>query len=233
MRVFHDSEKNRWELKLTLGAAKRVFDETGVDLLNPTKIGPDGRTVLQKLVTGDLLVGGVVFAMIGDQIRQRQLDESEVYEAFDAATITAMRDAFFAELSDFFIARGRDYLAKALEEESVRTPKSSTRRSRRLPGRLERNCATCWTRKLSRLPRLDVRRVVRLRRSGERTRLRTRRAPVRRRRERARRRPERGQLQPASRRGNGDSRRYGRVRSPNARLKRKRRRFIGDAFSRR
>lgn len=117
MRVFHDSDKNRWELKLTLGAAKRVFDETGVDLLNPTKIGPDGRTVLQKLVSGDLLVGGVVFAMIGEQIRERKLDENEVYEAFDAATITAMCDAFFAELNDFFIARGRDYLAKALEEE--------------------------------------------------------------------------------------------------------------------
>ena len=117
MRVFHDSDRNRWELKLTLGAAKRVFDETGVDLLNPTKIGTDGRTVLQKLVTGDLLVGGVVFAMIGDQIRERKLDEKEVYDAFDAATITAMCDAFFAELRDFFIARGREYLAKALEEE--------------------------------------------------------------------------------------------------------------------
>ena len=29
MRLFHDSDRNRWELKLTLGAAKRVFDETG------------------------------------------------------------------------------------------------------------------------------------------------------------------------------------------------------------
>ena len=55
--------------------------------------------------------------MIGEQIRERKLDENEVYEAFDAATITAMCDAFFAELNDFFIARGRDYLAKALEEE--------------------------------------------------------------------------------------------------------------------
>lgn len=94
MRVFHDSDRNRWELKLTLGAAKRVFDETGVDLLNPTKIGTDGRTVLQKLVTGDLLVGGVVFAMIGDQIRERKLDEKEVYDAFDAATITATSTPF-------------------------------------------------------------------------------------------------------------------------------------------
>jgi len=230
MRVFHDSDRNRWELKLTLGAAKRVFDETGVDLLNPTKIGTDGRAVLQKLVTGDLLVGGVVFAMIGDQIRERKLDKKEVYDAFDAATITATSTPFWRSCA-IFLSLAVASISRKRSKKSVRTPKPSTKRSRRRPGRLERNCATCRTRKPFRFSRANVRRIMRLRRGGERTRLRARRAPLRRRRERARRRAKRRQLQSVLRRGNGrrGRRRYERVHSPNARLE-KRRRSNGDAF---
>ncbi|MBQ6828418.1 MAG: hypothetical protein IJO46_10435 [Thermoguttaceae bacterium] len=105
MRYFHDSERNQWELTLNLGAAKRVYDALGVDLLNPSQESDDGRAITIRLAFDDFLLGRVVAEMIAPQAKARQLSRDELDALFDARTLAAAEKAFFAEWRDFFTQR--------------------------------------------------------------------------------------------------------------------------------
>lgn len=115
MRYFHDSERNQWELTLNLGAAKRVYDALGVDLLNPSQESDDGRAITIRLAFDDFLLGRVVAEMIAPQAKARQLSRDELDALFDARTLAAAEKAFFAEWRDFFTQRGKTWASKAVE----------------------------------------------------------------------------------------------------------------------
>ncbi|MBP3531641.1 MAG: hypothetical protein J6K25_10750 [Thermoguttaceae bacterium] len=114
MRYFHDSERNQWELTLNLGAAKRVYDALGVDLLNPSQESDDGRAITIRLAFDDFLLGRVVAEMIAPQAKARQLSRDELDALFDARTLAAAEKAFFAEWRDFFTQRGKTWASKAV-----------------------------------------------------------------------------------------------------------------------
>lgn len=115
MQYFHDSERNQWELTLNLGAAKRVYDALGVDLLNPSQESDDGRAMTIRLAFDDFLLGRVVAEMIAPQAEARHISREELDALFDARTFAAAEKAFFAEWRDFFTQRGKTWAAKAVE----------------------------------------------------------------------------------------------------------------------
>ena len=115
MQAFHDSERNRWELALNLGAAKRVYDALGVDLLNPAQPTDDGRALTVRLAFDDFLLGRVVVEMIAPQAEARHVSREELDALFDARTLAAAEKAFFDEWRDFFTQRGKTWASRAIE----------------------------------------------------------------------------------------------------------------------
>jgi hypothetical protein len=115
MQAFHDSERNRWELALNLGAAKRVYDALGVDLLNPAQPTDDGRALTVRLAFDDFLLGRVVVEMIAPQAEARHVSREELDALFDARTLAAAEKAFFDEWRDFFTQRGKTWGSGAIE----------------------------------------------------------------------------------------------------------------------
>lgn len=114
MTTFHDTRGRAWDLRLTIGTARRVQDATGVNLLEPEVGDPP---LLTRLGTDEMLLARVICAMLGDQFERYDLDEAAVYDAFDGKTILAAQDAFYEELIDFFRQRGRATRASAVERQ--------------------------------------------------------------------------------------------------------------------
>lgn len=117
MRYFHDSERNKWEINLTLKTAKRVYDALNVDLFQPVRFDENGRTLSERLMNDDLLLGEVVIALIGEQIEARKMTCDEVREAIGAAQFPEIQEAFFEEYSDFFKLRQKQFLADAIRRD--------------------------------------------------------------------------------------------------------------------
>ena len=115
MRYFHDKDHNRWALELNLGAAKRVYDALGVDLLNPAFVCDNGQTVSARLCYDDLLLGRVVLEMIAPQAEAVRVSRDELEANFDAKTLCDAEGAFFDEWRDFFTQRGKTWASKAVE----------------------------------------------------------------------------------------------------------------------
>lgn len=103
MRKFKDTQDREWYIKLTLGSAKRVLDETGQDLLNVT--GDEGS--LMTLLEQDILMGSVIACLLGPQFEERGMGADDVEDTFDGPTLLKSQKAFMEEWADFSKGRGR------------------------------------------------------------------------------------------------------------------------------
>ena len=109
MRIFSDASGRDWQIALTLGSAARVKDALSVDLLQPESGDPP---LLTRLGTDELLLGEVICCLLGDQFEKHKVTAEEVSDSFDGKTLLAAQSAFYEELIDFFLNRGRGDRAK-------------------------------------------------------------------------------------------------------------------------
>ena len=119
MREFKDAVGRTWELAVTIGAAKRIKDKLGVDLLqlNLPAEGDD-RPILTRLGMDELLLGEIICCLIGEaQFEKQDVTADQVVDAFDGKTVLAAQKAFYEELLDFFRQRGRKFMATAIEKQ--------------------------------------------------------------------------------------------------------------------
>ncbi len=115
MKTFTDAAGRTWRIALTLGAAMRVKDALGIDLLQPEQASEDDPTpVLTRLGTDEILLGEVICCLLADQFEANRVTEQDVRDAFDGKTLLAAQQAFYEELIDFFQSRGRSDRAKAV-----------------------------------------------------------------------------------------------------------------------
>jgi len=119
MKTFKDAADRTWELSVTIGAAKRIKDTLGVDLLQLDKPAEgDQRPILTRLGMDELLLAEVILCIIGEeQFAKHDITPEQVVDAFDGKTILKAQTAFYEELIDFFRQRGREYLAKAIQKQ--------------------------------------------------------------------------------------------------------------------
>jgi len=111
MRTFNDAAGREWNLALTIGSASRVRDVLSIDLLQPEAGDPP---LLTRLGTDELLLGEVICCLLADQFEKHKVTEEQVRDAFDGKTLLAAQKAFYEELIDFFLNRGRADRAKAV-----------------------------------------------------------------------------------------------------------------------
>jgi len=109
MRTFSDATGHDWQIALTLGSAARVKDALSVDLLQPEAGDPP---LLTRLGTDELLLGEVICCLLADQFEKHKVTAEEVSNSFDGKTLLAAQSAFYEELIDFFLNRGRADRAK-------------------------------------------------------------------------------------------------------------------------
>lgn len=115
MKTFTDKKDRVWKINLTLGAAKRVFDATGFNLLDPTSNTEMEVPIAVRLLLDDLFFGKVIAELIKPQCAANNVKESEIYDVFDAETLKKAQDAFQEEYSSFFEQRGNVAFAKTIE----------------------------------------------------------------------------------------------------------------------
>ena len=114
MKTFKDNANHSWEITLTIGAAIKVKDRLGVDLLQPEVGDPP---LLTRLGTDEMLLAQVIGTLLESQFESHQVDETYIYDSFDGPTFARAHEAFYKELIDFFQSRGRKDRATAVEKQ--------------------------------------------------------------------------------------------------------------------
>lgn len=106
MRTFKDSEGREWPIALNIGAAKRVKDALGVDLLDPG--------CLRTLAADPYTVANVLYVACEAKAKERSLSDEQFGEALRGDVIDQATDALLDELVDFFPKRQREALTALL-----------------------------------------------------------------------------------------------------------------------
>lgn len=102
------------EIKITIGAARRVQEKLNVDLLNPA-FEIDGATVAAKLLYSDLFLVSVITAIVEPQLVKADIDPREWEENLDGDALADLEKEFWTAYERFFTRRGKVWAAKALE----------------------------------------------------------------------------------------------------------------------
>jgi len=118
MKTFKDSAGQEWTINITLGAARRVKEECGINLLAlDEEVAEEGTSVLAILGTDELLLGGVIAEILRPQFAERGTTAEEVIENFTPEVVLASTNAFFEALIHFFRTTGREDKATAVEKQ--------------------------------------------------------------------------------------------------------------------
>lgn len=110
MAKFKDHTGHEWRLLLTYGSAKRVKEETNVNLA----LAGAGATEWVDALFGDpgKLVG-VLWELCAEQARVANVTPEQFGERFDGATLDAAGNALMEAVADFF---PRSRIAQAIRE---------------------------------------------------------------------------------------------------------------------
>lgn len=111
MHSFVDGAGRTWTLSLNLGAVKRVHGLAGINLVALSDGDPP---LLTRLGTEVILLCDVIFALLKPQADAAGVSDEEFGASLGGDAILAAQQAFYEELTDFFLSLGRSDLAKAL-----------------------------------------------------------------------------------------------------------------------
>jgi len=114
MHIFKDNAGRDWSLSLTIGNAMMVKERLGIDLLQPEVGDPP---LLTRLGTDEILLAQVIAALLESQFELHKVDAKQIYQCFDGPTFARAHEAFYEELIDFFLSRGRNDRAKAVAKQ--------------------------------------------------------------------------------------------------------------------
>jgi uncharacterized protein (DUF1778 family) len=120
MRSFKDRSGKDWPIGLTVGAVKRVKDETGVDLLDLTH-HERAQPLIEKINGDPFILCEVIFSAVQPTITK------EVFaEGLDGDAIEAAAEALWGAITDFTQSHRRPLMAKVLEKVKVLHQKQAT-----------------------------------------------------------------------------------------------------------
>ncbi|MDD5502911.1 MAG: hypothetical protein PHH26_05550 [Candidatus Thermoplasmatota archaeon] len=114
MKQFTDKEGRKWEITLTIGAAKRVRDLLEVNLLEPEAGNPP---LLTRLTTDEIFLCDVLYCLCMAQATDRGVTDVDFGELLCGDVVLAAHEALYGELLDFFQKRGRTDRATAIRKQ--------------------------------------------------------------------------------------------------------------------
>ena len=98
MKTFKDKDGRDWQIELTIGAARRVRDLLGVNLLELDKGDPP---LLTQLGTDEMLLVDVIYCLIKPQADAAEVTDEMFGCSLDGEAVWSACNAFYAELIDF------------------------------------------------------------------------------------------------------------------------------------
>lgn len=107
---FKDAAGREWSIRLTIGTALDVYDETGVDLLNPLTANDGKLSAVESLIKSPALLSEVVYFCC----RERTTVKKIFFDHLDGEAFKRASDAFWDEYERFFLASGRETIARAI-----------------------------------------------------------------------------------------------------------------------
>lgn len=117
MKKFTDKNKKDWYVDLTVGSAKRVKADCGIDLLNIIDFETKAKkSPLEELAENPMLVVDVLFSMCRKQAEERNIDDTAFAELFDGDVIQEAVDALLEEIINFSHPARRKVLLKIHEK---------------------------------------------------------------------------------------------------------------------
>lgn len=102
MRKFKDSEGREWSIAVNIGAAKRLKDQTQIDLLDPAS--------LQRLSDSPYDVANAIYVLCEAQAKATAISEEQFGAGLSGDAIEEATDALMLEIVDFFPKRQREAL---------------------------------------------------------------------------------------------------------------------------
>ena len=108
MHSFKDTEGREWHVKITLGIARDLKDQTEIDLL-------DGKALLTA-AADPYVMGQVLWVVCQKQATSRNLSPEDFAAAFDGDVVTEATDALVEASIDFFPKARRPAIQKAFEK---------------------------------------------------------------------------------------------------------------------
>jgi len=121
MKTFKDTRDREWKIALTFGAAKRVKDLLGVNLLALDAGDPP---LLTRLGTDVMLLCDVIFALIKPQADEQNVTDEQFGAALGGEAILNAQAAFYEELVLFSQGLGRTDLAKTIHAQAAMIKKA-------------------------------------------------------------------------------------------------------------
>ena len=117
MKKFTDKNKNDWILNLTVGTAKRVKADCGIDLINiiDIKTGAE-KSILEELATNPILLVDVLFSLCRKQAEEKGIDDFAFADIFDGETIQNASEALVEEIINFSPPVTKKILMKIYEK---------------------------------------------------------------------------------------------------------------------
>lgn len=117
MQCFKDTEGREYTIRLTLGAVEYLKASLGIDLLDVSAVDENGVTVLQKIIVDDAYLFNIVTTMLHNQFAQKNITKEEFLDCIDGEKAKEVSEKFFVEVQDFFTARGRRWVAIAIQKD--------------------------------------------------------------------------------------------------------------------
>ena len=117
MKKFTDKKENEWILELTVGSAKRVKADCGIDLIDiiDVKTGLQ-KSPLEELADNPMLLVDVLFSMCRKQAEERNIDDESFAELFDGEVIQDAISALVEEIINFSPPVRRKVLQKIYDK---------------------------------------------------------------------------------------------------------------------
>ncbi|OHB56829.1 MAG: hypothetical protein A2Y07_06875 [Planctomycetes bacterium GWF2_50_10] len=111
MKTFQDSAGRTWTISMTVDSVKRVRDLMKINLIEPESGDPP---LLTRLGMDDLLMLDVIYCLIQPQAEQLNISDTDFAKALGGDAVLSAINAFYEEMVDFFLKRGRTDRAKAV-----------------------------------------------------------------------------------------------------------------------
>lgn len=121
MERFTTSDGKQFILKINIGAAFRVKEKTGFNILNPAEAQNNNNVPLVgQILTDDLILSEIVAAIIAPQLEDNKTSLESFYNSLDGGALLSVQSAFLSEYRNFFTERGAAPLAQLIEEAQAR-----------------------------------------------------------------------------------------------------------------
>jgi len=121
MERFTTSDGKQFILKINIGAAFRVKEKTGFNILNPAEAQNNNNVpLIGQILTDDLILSEIVAAIIAPQLEDNKTSLESFYNSLDGGALLSVQSAFLSEYRNFFTERGAVPLAQLVEEAQAR-----------------------------------------------------------------------------------------------------------------